>query len=111
MVDDDIDDEKCWSKQEMKRIKERIAKHAVRTDKECDDDDEDDPVNNPSHYCNGGVECIDAIKGSFEDAAGFRGFLKGNIMKYVFRYEQKNGLEDLHKAKWYLDRLIAELER
>ena len=72
---------------------------------------ENDPVNHPGHYCNGGVECIDAIKGSMADSAAFRGFLKGNVMKYVFRYEQKNGVEDLKKARWYLERLIGDVEK
>ena len=45
------------------------------------------------------------------DSAAFRGFLKGNVMKYVFRYEQKNGVEDLQKARWYLERLIGEVEK
>lgn len=104
MVDDDIGIKEGLSKREVKRIEECVAKRARK------DDNEDDPVNHPSHYCNGAVECIDAIKASFADKEAFRGFLKGNIMKYVFRYEQKNGLEDLRKAKWYLDRLIVELE-
>lgn len=68
-----------------------------------------DSVDNPAHYNKGGVECIDAIRGSM-DAEAFRGFLKGNVMKYVFRYEAKNGLEDLRKARWYLERLIGEVE-
>lgn len=68
-----------------------------------------DRVNNPAHYNKGGVECIDAIRGSMS-AEAFRGFLKGNVMKYVFRYEAKNGLEDLRKARWYLERLIGEVE-
>ena len=68
-----------------------------------------DSVENPAHYNKGGVECIDAIRGSM-GAEAFRGFLKGNVMKYVFRYEAKNGLEDLRKARWYLERLIGEVE-
>lgn len=68
-----------------------------------------DSVANPAHYNKGGVECIDAIRGSMS-AEAFRGFLKGNVMKYVFRYEAKNGLEDLRKARWYLERLIGEVE-
>ena len=68
-----------------------------------------DSVDNPAHYNKGGVECIDAIRGSMS-ADAFRGFLKGNVMKYVFRYEAKNGLEDLRKARWYLERLIGEVE-
>ena len=67
-----------------------------------------DPVNHPVHYCRGGIECIDAIRGSMS-AEAYRGFLKGNVMKYVFRYEAKNGIEDLRKAQWYLERLIGEI--
>jgi hypothetical protein len=44
------------------------------------------------------------------DKDDFRGFLKGNIVKYVWRYEDKNGLEDLKKCRWYLDLLIFSME-
>ena len=65
-----------------------------------------DPVNSPVHYADGnGVECIDAIESSMSTEE-FKGFLKGNVQKYVWRYAQKNGAEDLKKAKWYLERLI-----
>jgi len=67
-----------------------------------------DPVNNPRHYAkNGGIECIEAIEASM-DKDDFRGFLKGNIIKYVWRWKFKNGVEDLRKADWYLQRLIKE---
>lgn len=69
-----------------------------------------DTVNSPRHYAkNGGIECIEAIEASM-DKDDFRGFLKGNIQKYVWRYEEKNGLEDLKKASWYLDLLIFNIE-
>lgn len=68
-----------------------------------------DPVNQPQHYCQGGIETIEAIEASMSDLA-FRGFLKGNIMKYLWRYEHKNGAEDLRKAQWYLNRLVAHVE-
>ena len=69
-----------------------------------------DAVNHPSHYTQGGIECIDAMKASMSDEA-FKGLLKGNVIKYIWRYEKKvNPLEDLKKAKWYLERLIKELE-
>lgn len=69
-----------------------------------------DPVNHPRHYAkNGGIECIEAIEASM-DTDDFRGFLKGNVMKYVWRYEDKHGLEDLKKAGWYLDLLIFSIE-
>lgn len=64
-----------------------------------------DPVNRPQHYTQGGVECIDAIENSMSPEA-FCGFLKANCIKYLWRYEHKNGLEDLQKAEWYLQRLI-----
>ena len=65
------------------------------------------PVERPIHY--GGLKAIEAMEASMTPEA-FRGFLKGNILKYVWRYEQKNGLEDLEKAKWYLGQLIFALE-
>jgi hypothetical protein len=69
-----------------------------------------DPVNHPSHYASGGIECIEAIKASMSREA-FLGYLKGNVQKYVFRYEKKVApWEDLKKARWYLERLIKEIE-
>lgn len=66
-----------------------------------------DSVNNPAHYADGnGIECIEAIEASMS-MEEFKGFLKGNAQKYLWRYTKKNGAEDLKKAKWYLERLIA----
>ncbi len=65
----------------------------------------DDLVNSPSHYASGGLECIDAIQGSMSKLE-FEGYLKGNLIKYVWRYRNKGGVQDLQKANWYLDRLI-----
>ena len=73
-------------------------------------DQDDDPVNHPSHYTRGGIECIDAIKASMSPAE-FRGFLKGNAMKYIWRYDAKGKpVEDLEKAMWYLTRLRNEIK-
>lgn len=63
-----------------------------------------DMVNSPPHYNKAGVECIDAIEAATED--GFEYYLQGNILKYLWRYRYKNGVEDLEKAKWYLEKLI-----
>lgn len=69
-----------------------------------------DNVNKPSHYASGDIECIDAIKASMTREA-FLGYLKGNIQKYVWRYEKKiNPVEDLKKARWYMSRLVEEVE-
>jgi len=66
-----------------------------------------DSVFNPKHYTNGGTECIDAIQSALTPEE-FRGFCKGNVLKYVWRERHKGGTESLKKARWYLDRLIAE---
>ena len=64
---------------------------------------------NPSHYSSGKIECIDAIESALSPEE-FRGFLRGNVLKYNWRCMQKNGDEDLKKSQWYLDRLIKTLE-
>jgi len=62
----------------------------------------------PEHY-KGEIECIDAIKSSMTKEQ-YLGYLKGNIQKYIWRYDKKNGIEDLKKAQVYLGWLIKELE-
>ena len=75
--------------------------------KDITNDSDYNPVTKPYHYTQGDVECIDAIKASMTDEE-FKGFLKGNVMKYIWRYENKDKLQDLNKAKWYLEKLINE---
>jgi len=65
-----------------------------------------DKVNNPSHYNQAGIECIDAIKASLGD--GYQDYCKGNVMKYLWRYKYKNGIEDLKKAQWYLNSMVEK---
>ena len=67
----------------------------------------EDMVNNPSHYNQAGIEAIDAIRAATGD--GFEYYLQGNILKYLWRYRYKNGVEDLKKAEWYLKVLIEEV--
>lgn len=67
-----------------------------------------DNVNHPSHYQNGGKETIETIKDTL--ATGFNSYLEGNIIKYISRYKFKNGVEDLKKAQFHLNRLIKEVE-
>ena len=64
-----------------------------------------DAVQHPSHYTQGGIECIEAIKASMT-ADGFCDYCKGNILKYIWRWRDKGGVEDLKKARVYLDWLI-----
>ena len=66
---------------------------------------EEDVVNNPDHYNTGNIECIEAIEESMSSVA-FKGYLKGNCMKYLWRYDYKGKqVEDLQKAGWYLQKL------
>lgn len=69
-----------------------------------------DPVFNPAHYTQGVVECIDAIESAVADKDGIEAFLTGTILKYLWRYRAKNGIEDLRKAQCYLSRLIDIVE-
>lgn len=69
-----------------------------------------DPVNNPKHYTQGGIETIDYLAAKLTDEE-FGGFCRGNVLKYVSRCLDKNGVEDLRKARWYLDRLIRHFEK
>ena len=64
----------------------------------------EDVVNHPKHYNQSGVECIDAIKAATGD--GYEYYLQGNILKYLWRYRYKNGIEDIKKAEWYLKKPI-----
>ncbi|EAG3693495.1 DUF3310 domain-containing protein [Listeria monocytogenes] len=66
-----------------------------------------DNVNNPSHYTAGGIETLDYIKAKVSD---YPSYAVGNILKYVSRYEHKNGIEDLKKAQFYLNDLIEWME-
>lgn len=69
-----------------------------------------DNVNHPFHYTRGGIECIDALKAATVGKTGIEAVCVANVIKYLFRYENKNGLEDVRKAQWYINHLIQELE-
>ena len=73
----------------------------AKWDIDCKDKD---MVNNPPHYNKYGVECIEAIQSATGE--GYEYYLQGNIIKYLWRYRYKNGVQDLEKAQWYLTRLI-----
>jgi len=69
-----------------------------------------DPVNNPPHYNQGLIECIDAIRAMLSHEE-FIGYLRGNSLKYRWRFRYKNGVQDLEKAEWYENRLKEELNK
>ena len=69
-----------------------------------------DPVAQPDHYNKGAIEAIEAIKASMHPQE-YKGYLKGNCLKYLWRYEYKNGREDLKKAQVYLNWLVEEMSQ
>ena len=82
---------------------ERYMDYMVRKLQEAEQKKED-MVNHPAHYNKAGIETIDALQAMLTD--GFDYYLQGNIVKYLWRYRYKNGIEDLKKAQWYLNKLI-----
>ena len=69
-----------------------------------------DMVNHPSHYTQGNIECIDAITAAVTGLTGMEAVCTGNIIRYIWRWKHKNGLEDVKKCRWYIDKLIEEIE-
>ena len=68
-------------------------------------------VNHPDHYqSKSGIEAIDVIEAFCDGLNGLEAFCTGNAMKYLCRWKKKNGIEDLKKAQWYLNRLIEYVE-
>ena len=81
------------------------AAHDEDADLWADEEEEEDMVGAPKHYNSGNIECIDAIEESMSSHA-FKGYLKGNCMKYLWRYDYKGKqVQDLQKAGWYLNKL------
>ena len=66
-------------------------------------------MHSPKHYNQGHTECIDAIEAMLSDEE-YIGYLRGNSMKYRWRFRYKNGFEDLNKAEWYEKRLVKFME-
>lgn len=75
----------------------------------CEQAPKDDPVDHPGHYTHGDVECIDAIKAACAGIVGFEGYCTGNAIKYLWRWSDKGGVQDLEKAEWYIKRLVDTL--
>lgn len=89
----------------LNRYKGKAIKFVKKKVKEVKDN-----VNHPSHYTQGNIECIDAIAEATKFLRGIEATDTGNIIKYMWRWNNKNGLEDLRKARWYLNHLISHIE-
>ena len=74
-------------------------------------DAEEDTVNHPSHYTQGNIECIEAIAEATKQLQGIEAVATANVIKYVWRWKSKNGIEDLQKAQWYLNHLIKQIQK
>jgi hypothetical protein len=75
----------------------------LREDKTYGDD-----VDSPFHYNKGSIECVDAIEAA-STKEEFEGYVRANVLKYVWRFRYKDKIKDLRKARWYLDKLIDSL--
>ena len=64
---------------------------------------------NPSHYKQGGIECIEALKAATVNLKGIEAVCTANAIKYLWRWKEKNGTEDMKKSLWYINRLIQEV--
>jgi len=67
-----------------------------------------DPVNHPEHYTSGNIECLDAIKAALGD--NYKYYVQGNLIKYIWRFPLKNGVQDLRKAQFYLNDLLESYD-
>lgn len=107
-------DQETWA--EMREINERVMTLEKMLD--ADSPSENTAVEHPSHYTSGGIECIDAMKAmlaGYEQAKiatkFYWHFLSGQVLKYLWRWPLKERpLQDLKKARWYLDKLISDVE-
>ena len=111
MYPSDDDCRACWDREMPENTDCRVA-DAPRNDLPKDDSVKDDPVNHPSHYTAGGVECIDAIAAAlckYTDPVD--AWLAGQVIKYLWRSPLKGTYEqDLKKAQFYMNRLVKRQE-
>lgn len=93
---------------EMEEYKQLLAQGALEEMAGFNGTTHEDMVNHPPHYNQGGIETIEAIKAAL--GYGFNAYLTGNILKYLWRYNHKGGLQDVKKAQFYLNRLVKEMD-
>ena len=98
-----------WSDDKLAIAYDHVCKN---NDAELNIEPENNPdmVSHPKHYTQGGIECIDALKAATVGKRGIEAVCVANVIKYLWRYEEKNGIEDIRKAKFYIERLLKELE-
>lgn len=95
---------------ELQEIKNNVELKGTLDTKTLSVGNLNDMVNHPSHYTHGKYECIDVIEDVTKDLLGIEAVCTANVIKYMWRWKLKNGLEDLRKANWYLNKLISKEE-
>ena len=98
----------AWEQQNTRGLLENLGKPCRETEDSKQSHSVHDPIN-PAHYNQGKVECIDAIEAATKGLDGVEAFCTGNTIKYLWRWKNKGGVEDLKKARWYLDRMIDRI--
>lgn len=99
-----------WKKKAIeleRKLEDHIANQLLSASVGEDASIEGDNVNHPAHYTAGSIECIDAIESATTGLAGGQAYSTGAAIKYLWRWSRKGGVEDLQKARWYIDRLIG----
>ena len=104
LLDDNLDCPECEICNGDKMSKQMTAENVFKTNNF-------DTVTKPMHYNQSGIECIDAINAMTNTMNGTSAYMAGNVLKYVWRHEYKNGLEDLEKAQVYLGWLIDNYKK
>ena len=118
ILDEDYCDFDEWSVDKLAIAYDRVYKNDearldvdhLKNEEVKMDENVPDMVNHPKHYTQGSIECIDALKAATVGKRGIEAVCVANVIKYLWRYEEKNGIEDVRKAKFYIERLLKELE-
>lgn len=93
----------------LEELREKEYVEAIRATITGENVGNSDNVNSPKHYIQGSIECIDALEAATMGKQGIEAVCVANVIKYLWRYEEKNGLEDVRKAQWYLNKLIERM--
>lgn len=109
-----LEQHKPWTRSQVKDLNEAVKSEVVPKLIESlkNNDMQKDPmVHHPKHYTKGDIECIDAMASVVTGLEGMEAVHTANVIKYMWRWKDKNGLQDLEKAKWYLDKLIEKVKK
>lgn len=97
-----------WQELQKEAQMDDYYKHAIEVAEKYEKE-ADDMVNHPAHYTAGGIECIDGLAAATTGLEGIEAVCTANAIKYLWRWKHKNGVQDLEKAKWYIDYLIRHI--